>query len=93
MAWEAALGSYVQESFDDVTLNPGITATAGDAGGAVTEGGRPYYQTSWDIVDTERLRESVLGFDSDVCAWGGTFDLVGSGGRASESMSIWTASL
>ena len=80
-AWEAAVTSYVQESFDDATLNVEITATAGDAaGGVVTDGGNPYYQTWWDIVDTDPLKETVFSFDPDIYAWGATFDLVGPAG-------------
>lgn len=46
----------------------------------VTDGGSPYCQTWWDIVDTEPLKETVFSFEPDVYAWAGTFDLVGPGG-------------
>ena len=80
-AWEAAVTSFLTESFDDATLNAGITATAGDAaGGVVTDNLDPYYQMWWDIVDDDPAQETVFNFDPDIYAWGGDWDLVNPGG-------------
>jgi hypothetical protein len=91
-AWEAAVGSFQQESFDDATLNPGITGTAADSGGGaravgdpavggvVTDNTSPYYQMWWDIVDTSPLQETTFSSDPDFYAFGGDWDLLGPGG-------------
>ncbi len=72
-AWQTALGGpFSQESFDDATLNPGISVVS--TKGTVTGG---YWS---DQIDASPLQTTTFSFTPDIIAFGGNWDLAGPGG-------------
>lgn len=74
-AWESAAGYFLVEDFNDSTLNPGITIES-DWGGYVS-GGEWYDRVS---SDPEYDWETLIKFEPEITAFGGTWDLYNPGG-------------
>jgi hypothetical protein len=74
-AWEAAVGSYFTEDFNDTTFNPGISVTTNQ--GYVDTGIGKW----WDQVQTGPTGwETTWSFANPLSGFGGQWDLAGPGG-------------
>jgi len=70
--WEAAVGSYKEEFFEDSTLNPEVSIVSG-SGGYVSIASQRWY----DVVDSSPLYQTTISFTSTIYGFGGNWDLAG----------------
>ena len=66
-AWESAVGAYMQESFEDATLNPGVSVVSSNGFVDTTN------QWWWDVVDEGET--TTWSFNAPIIGWGGYWDL------------------
>lgn len=72
--WEAAVGAYQEEDFDDLVLDPGISVVSDM--GYITAGG-----LWWDrLIPTPNPTTTTWTFSQPIYGFGGNWDLAGPGG-------------